>query len=92
MAPLKSLESEYPIIDSDFRQFCASHAIFSGPLLTLPSFSSLRFMVYLLCSIYYCPKQIMTVIIIILGFLFFFLVEIETLELMINDILLHYMY
>ncbi|XP_027087858.1 DNA repair protein RAD51 homolog 4-like [Coffea arabica] len=29
MAPLKSLESEYPIIDSDFRQFCASHAIFS---------------------------------------------------------------
>ncbi|XP_059660616.1 DNA repair protein RAD51 homolog 4-like [Cornus florida] len=29
MAPLKSLEHEYPIIDSNFQQFCASHAIFS---------------------------------------------------------------
>lgn len=31
MAPLKSLEREYPIIDSSFQQFCASHGIFSGP-------------------------------------------------------------
>ncbi|KAK7257777.1 hypothetical protein RIF29_32000 [Crotalaria pallida] len=29
MAPLKSLEKEYPIIDSNFQSFCASHAIFS---------------------------------------------------------------
>ncbi|KAI8540281.1 hypothetical protein RHMOL_Rhmol09G0250600 [Rhododendron molle] len=29
MAPLKSLEREYPIVDSTFQQFCASHSIFS---------------------------------------------------------------
>ncbi|KAH7572435.1 hypothetical protein JRO89_XS04G0256700 [Xanthoceras sorbifolium] len=29
MAPLKSLEREYPIIDSEFQNFCASHGIFS---------------------------------------------------------------
>ncbi|KAF5954159.1 hypothetical protein HYC85_007015 [Camellia sinensis] len=29
MAPLKSLERQYPIIDSNFQQFCASHGIFS---------------------------------------------------------------
>ncbi|KAK0572180.1 hypothetical protein LWI29_027440 [Acer saccharum] len=29
MAPLKSLERQYPIIDSDFQNFCASHSIFS---------------------------------------------------------------
>ncbi|XP_044481835.1 DNA repair protein RAD51 homolog 4-like isoform X2 [Mangifera indica] len=29
MAPLKSLETEYPIIDANFQNFCASHAIFS---------------------------------------------------------------
>ncbi|XAR60535.1 ATP diphosphatase [Bertholletia excelsa] len=29
MAPLKSLEKKYPIIDFDFRQFCASNGIFS---------------------------------------------------------------
>ncbi|KAK8463894.1 hypothetical protein PHAVU_011G067900 [Phaseolus vulgaris] len=29
MAPLKSLEKEYPLIDSIFQSFCASHAIFS---------------------------------------------------------------
>ncbi|KAF7153684.1 hypothetical protein RHSIM_Rhsim01G0224100 [Rhododendron simsii] len=29
MAPLKSLEREYPIVDSNFQQFCASHGIFS---------------------------------------------------------------
>ncbi|KAG5527782.1 hypothetical protein RHGRI_028654 [Rhododendron griersonianum] len=29
MAPLKSLEREYPIVDSNFQQFCASHSIFS---------------------------------------------------------------
>ncbi|XP_017253116.1 DNA repair protein RAD51 homolog 4 isoform X2 [Daucus carota subsp. sativus] len=29
MAPLKSLEPDYPIIDSNFQQFCASHHIFS---------------------------------------------------------------
>jgi hypothetical protein len=31
MAPLKSLEQEYPIIDYNFHNFCASHGIFSGP-------------------------------------------------------------
>ncbi|KAG4988637.1 hypothetical protein JHK82_030974 [Glycine max] len=30
MAPLKSLEKEYPLIDSNFQTFCASHGIFSG--------------------------------------------------------------
>ncbi|KAF7805510.1 DNA repair protein RAD51-like protein 4 isoform X2 [Senna tora] len=29
MAPLKSLEQEYPLIDSSFQAFCASHDIFS---------------------------------------------------------------
>ncbi|XWS74183.1 hypothetical protein CRYUN_Cryun02cG0193900 [Craigia yunnanensis] len=29
MSPLKNLEREYPIIDSNFQQFCASHGIFS---------------------------------------------------------------
>ncbi|KAK8479317.1 hypothetical protein V6N12_025699 [Hibiscus sabdariffa] len=29
MAPLKNLETEYPIIDPSFRKFCASHGIFS---------------------------------------------------------------
>ncbi|GFS30663.1 RmlC-like cupins superfamily protein [Actinidia rufa] len=29
MAPLKSLEREFSIIDSNFQQFCASHGIFS---------------------------------------------------------------
>ncbi|KAJ4725891.1 DNA repair RAD51-like protein [Melia azedarach] len=29
MAPLRSLETEYPIIDSNFQNFCASHGIFS---------------------------------------------------------------
>ncbi|XP_038993026.1 DNA repair protein RAD51 homolog 4-like isoform X2 [Hibiscus syriacus] len=29
MAPLINLETEYPIIDSSFRNFCASHGIFS---------------------------------------------------------------
>ncbi|XP_020975784.1 DNA repair protein RAD51 homolog 4-like [Arachis ipaensis] len=29
MAPLKSMEKEYPLIDSHFQSFCASHAIFS---------------------------------------------------------------
>ncbi|KAE9593237.1 putative ATP diphosphatase [Lupinus albus] len=29
MAPLKSLEKEYPIIDANFQSFCASHTIFS---------------------------------------------------------------
>ncbi|XP_057449110.1 DNA repair protein RAD51 homolog 4 [Lotus japonicus] len=29
MAPLKSLEIEYPLVDSNFQNFCASHAIFS---------------------------------------------------------------
>ncbi|KAK7262412.1 hypothetical protein RJT34_29985 [Clitoria ternatea] len=29
MAPLKSLEKEYPLIDSNFLSFCASHAILS---------------------------------------------------------------
>ncbi|XP_062172518.1 DNA repair protein RAD51 homolog 4 isoform X1 [Alnus glutinosa] len=29
MAPLKSLEQEYPIIDYNFHNFCASHGIFS---------------------------------------------------------------
>ncbi|XP_034687450.1 DNA repair protein RAD51 homolog 4 isoform X1 [Vitis riparia] len=29
MGSLKSLECEYPIIDSDFQNFCASHGIFS---------------------------------------------------------------
>ncbi|KAL2328707.1 hypothetical protein Fmac_022134 [Flemingia macrophylla] len=29
MAPLKSLEKEYPLIDSNFQSFCASHGIFS---------------------------------------------------------------
>ncbi|KAJ7980910.1 DNA repair protein RAD51-like 4 [Quillaja saponaria] len=29
MAPLKSMEQEYPIIDAAFQKFCASHGIFS---------------------------------------------------------------
>ncbi|XP_050291217.1 DNA repair protein RAD51 homolog 4 isoform X9 [Quercus robur] len=29
MAPLKSLEQDYPILDSNFHSFCASHDIFS---------------------------------------------------------------
>ncbi|XVF05575.1 hypothetical protein REPUB_Repub05bG0184400 [Reevesia pubescens] len=29
MAPLKNLESKYPILDSNFQNFCASHGIFS---------------------------------------------------------------
>ncbi|OMO96786.1 hypothetical protein CCACVL1_04772 [Corchorus capsularis] len=29
MAPLKNLEREFPIIDSNFQNFCASHGIFS---------------------------------------------------------------
>ncbi|KAJ1379414.1 P-loop containing nucleoside triphosphate hydrolase, partial [Sesbania bispinosa] len=29
MAPLKSLEKDYPLIDSNFQSFCASHGIFS---------------------------------------------------------------
>ncbi|XP_057508835.1 DNA repair protein RAD51 homolog 4-like isoform X7 [Actinidia eriantha] len=29
MAPLKSLDLDYPIIDPNFQQFCASHGIFS---------------------------------------------------------------
>ncbi|CAJ1933068.1 unnamed protein product [Sphenostylis stenocarpa] len=29
MAPIKSLEKEYPLIDTNFQSFCASHAIFS---------------------------------------------------------------
>ncbi|XP_020214808.1 DNA repair protein RAD51 homolog 4 isoform X1 [Cajanus cajan] len=29
MAPLKSLEKEYPLIDSNFQSFCSSHGIFS---------------------------------------------------------------
>ncbi|KAL3530690.1 hypothetical protein ACH5RR_010012 [Cinchona calisaya] len=29
MAPLKTLEADYPIFDSNFQQFCASHGIFS---------------------------------------------------------------
>uniref|UniRef100_A0A1D1Z4W9 DNA repair protein RAD51 4 n=2 Tax=Anthurium amnicola TaxID=1678845 RepID=A0A1D1Z4W9_9ARAE len=29
MPPLKSLEQEFPMIDSNFRRFCASHGIFS---------------------------------------------------------------
>ncbi|KHN21996.1 DNA repair protein RAD51 homolog 4-like isoform X2 [Glycine soja] len=29
MAPLESLEKEYPLIDSNFQSFCASHGIFS---------------------------------------------------------------
>ncbi|PNX71500.1 DNA repair protein rad51 4-like [Trifolium pratense] len=29
MAPLNSLEKEYPLIDSNFQIFCASHAIYS---------------------------------------------------------------
>ncbi|XP_030967471.1 DNA repair protein RAD51 homolog 4 isoform X4 [Quercus lobata] len=29
MAPLKSLEQDYPILDSNFQSFCASHDIFS---------------------------------------------------------------
>ncbi|KAB2606830.1 DNA repair protein RAD51-like protein 4 [Pyrus ussuriensis x Pyrus communis] len=29
MAPLKSLEAEHPVIDSNFQTFCASHGIFS---------------------------------------------------------------
>uniref|UniRef100_A0A5B7AVY2 RecA family profile 1 domain-containing protein n=1 Tax=Davidia involucrata TaxID=16924 RepID=A0A5B7AVY2_DAVIN len=29
MAPLKSLERDFPLIDSNFQQFCASHGIFS---------------------------------------------------------------
>ncbi|GLT65054.1 hypothetical protein SLA2020_375060 [Shorea laevis] len=29
MAPLKDLEREYPVLDSNFRNFCASHGIFS---------------------------------------------------------------
>ncbi|XP_061337331.1 DNA repair protein RAD51 homolog 4 [Gastrolobium bilobum] len=29
MAPLKSLEKEYPLIDYNFQSFCASHGIFS---------------------------------------------------------------
>ncbi|XP_062171067.1 DNA repair protein RAD51 homolog 4-like [Alnus glutinosa] len=32
MAPLKALEQEYPIIDSNFQSFCASQGIFSGGL------------------------------------------------------------
>lgn len=35
MGSLKSLESDYPIIDSNFQNFCASHGIFSGPLFKL---------------------------------------------------------
>jgi len=42
MAPLKSLEKEYPLIDSIFQSFCASHAIFSGSLL-FPYFFSFQF-------------------------------------------------
>ena len=30
MAPLKSLEQDYPILDSNFQNFCASHGIFTG--------------------------------------------------------------
>lgn len=30
MAPLEDLEQDYPIIDSNFRMFCASHGIFTG--------------------------------------------------------------
>ncbi|KAL5169429.1 DNA repair protein RAD51 4 [Glycine soja] len=33
MAPLESLEKEYPLIDSNFQSFCASHGIFSDFLL-----------------------------------------------------------
>ncbi|XP_019177517.1 PREDICTED: DNA repair protein RAD51 homolog 4 isoform X2 [Ipomoea nil] len=33
MAPLKSLEQRYPIIDSNFQGFCASHGIFSEDFL-----------------------------------------------------------
>ncbi|XP_054812727.1 DNA repair protein RAD51 homolog 4 isoform X3 [Prosopis cineraria] len=29
MAPLKSLQQEYPLVDSSFQAFCASHGIFS---------------------------------------------------------------
>ncbi|XVF46466.1 hypothetical protein PTKIN_Ptkin03bG0028700 [Pterospermum kingtungense] len=32
MAQLKNLERDYPIIDSNFQQFCVSHGIFSGRL------------------------------------------------------------
>ena len=39
MGSLKSLECEYPIIDSDFQNFCASHGIFSGPLSGFPIIS-----------------------------------------------------
>lgn len=32
MAPFEALEQDYPLIDSAFRIFCASHAIFTGPV------------------------------------------------------------
>ena len=40
MAPLESLEKEYPLIDSNFQSFCASHGFFSGSVsLSLYHFS-----------------------------------------------------
>ncbi|KAI5390988.1 DNA repair protein rad51d, variant 5 [Lathyrus oleraceus] len=47
MAPLNSLENEYPLIDSNFQTFCASHAIYSGsfPLILFPTFSNSIFQI-----------------------------------------------
>lgn len=51
MAPLKSLQQDYPLIDSSFQAFCASHDIFSGnfhPLLL--RFPNLSTFTYIWCS------------------------------------------
>uniref|UniRef100_A0A2P2LSX9 Uncharacterized protein MANES_11G135500 n=1 Tax=Rhizophora mucronata TaxID=61149 RepID=A0A2P2LSX9_RHIMU len=47
MSALKSLERYYPILDSHFQSFCASHGIFTGPFilfyLSLSPYSSFFF-------------------------------------------------
>ncbi|XP_057781647.1 DNA repair protein RAD51 homolog 4 isoform X3 [Salvia miltiorrhiza] len=42
MAPLEDLERIYPIIDSDFRMFCASHGIFTDEDFLLHDLSALE--------------------------------------------------
>ncbi|KAL1558074.1 DNA repair protein RAD51 4-like isoform X1 [Salvia divinorum] len=42
MAPLEDLERDYPIIDSNFRMFCASHGIFTDTDFLLHDLSALE--------------------------------------------------
>lgn len=88
MAPLDSLEPNYPLIDSDFRRFCASQGIFSGFVL-IPSSLSLG---WIQCFVNY--PFLTYFVSLLVEIIWFFILKFSILSLLltVDDFLIHDLY